>query len=126
MKRRTLVITLGQLRAHQLTWNNFKENVLDQLDADLAVCVPDDTFFDRTNTFYVNARFRWLIPDASDLAGAFDRIQKTLGAVGRLARVVRRKRFVDRKNFPEPSTRRSGNSFHSALVYVEQHTGRGT
>ena len=31
--RRTLVITLAQLRAHQLMRTNFKENVLDQLYA---------------------------------------------------------------------------------------------
>ncbi len=80
MARRTLVIALGQLRAHRLTWNNFKENVLDQLDADLAVCVPADAFFDPTNLFYVNARFRWLVPDAPDLAEVFDQIQQQLGS----------------------------------------------
>jgi FkbM family methyltransferase len=80
MSCRTLVITLGQLRAHQLTWANFKENVLDQLQADLAVCAPDDAFFDFTNPFYLNARFRWLIPDAPDLADTFDRIQRILGS----------------------------------------------
>lgn len=80
MARRTLVIVLGQLRAHQLTWDNFKENVLDQLDADLAVCVPADAFFDPTNLFYINARFRWLVPDAPDLAEVFDQIQKQLGS----------------------------------------------
>ncbi len=82
MSGRTLVITLGQLRAHQLTWANFKENVLDQLNADLAVCVPNDAFFDFTNPFYVNARFRWLIPDAPDLSDTFDRIQRLLGGSG--------------------------------------------
>src|SRR6516164_5571667 len=80
MGSRTLVITLGQLRAHQLTWQNFKENVLDQLQADLAVCVPADAYFDVTNPFYVNARFRWLIPDSADLAPTFDRIQSLLGS----------------------------------------------
>jgi hypothetical protein len=79
MSNRSLVITLGQLRAHQLTWANFKEKLLKPLRADLAVCVPDDPFFDFTNPFFVNARFRWLIPDASDLADTFDRIQRLLG-----------------------------------------------
>jgi hypothetical protein len=76
---RTLVVTLGQLRAHELTWTNFQENVLDQLGADLAVCVPDDEFFDPANPFYAGARFRWLVPDAADLADTFDRIQRSLG-----------------------------------------------
>ena len=80
MSPRTLVIILGQLRAAQLTWNNFKENVLDQLGADLAVCVPDNSFFDFTNPFYVSARYRWLVPDATDFAAIFDRIQYLLGS----------------------------------------------
>ncbi len=80
MSRRTLVIVLGQLRAYQLTWENFKQNVLGQLDADLAVCVPDDAFFDRANPFYTNARFRWLVPDAPDLSETFDHIRKQLGS----------------------------------------------
>jgi hypothetical protein len=77
---RTLVIVLGQLRAHQLTWENFKQNVLGQLDADLAVCVPDDAFFDRANPFYTNARFRWLVPDSPDLSDTFDHIRQQIGS----------------------------------------------
>jgi hypothetical protein len=76
---RTLEITLGQLRAYQLTWSNFKRYVLDELAADLAVCVPADAFFDFTNPFFANARFRWLVPDAPDVADIFDRVQNLLG-----------------------------------------------
>ena len=79
MANRTLVVTLGQLRAHELTWNNFRQNVLEQLGADLAVCVPYDDHFDFANPFYTHARYRWLVPDAPDLAGIFDRIQHLLG-----------------------------------------------
>jgi hypothetical protein len=78
--RRTLVVTLGQLRAHQLTWTNFKTNVLDQLDADLAVCVPDDAAFDASNPFHAGAQHRWLVPDAADYADIFDAIQRALGS----------------------------------------------
>ena len=42
------------------------------INADLAVCVPGDAFFDFTNPLYVNARFRWVIPDAPDLADTFE------------------------------------------------------
>jgi hypothetical protein len=76
---RTLVITLGQLRAHKLTWDNFKKNLLDQLGADLAVCGTCHSEFDFTNQFYVNAKYRWLVPDAPDIADLFDRIQQVLG-----------------------------------------------
>lgn len=79
MANRTLVVTLGQLRAHALTWSNFRQNVLEQLGADLAVCVPHDAHFDFTNPFYTHARYRWLVPDAPDLANIFDRIQRLLG-----------------------------------------------
>jgi hypothetical protein len=77
---RPLVVMLGQLRAHQLTWANFKKNALDPLGADLAVCVPDDAFFDCTNPFYRNAQFRWLVPEGRDLAATFDQIQQQLGS----------------------------------------------
>lgn len=80
MPRRTLVVTLGQLRAHALTWENFRTNVLDELQADLAVCVPTDSFFDFTNPFYQHARYRWLVPDYGDMADAFDRIHSLLGS----------------------------------------------
>ncbi len=80
MPSRTLVITLGQLRAHRLTWTNFRENVLDELGADLAVCVPDDAFFDFANPFYMHAKFRWIMPDKQELADTFDRIQRLLGS----------------------------------------------
>jgi hypothetical protein len=74
------VITLGQLRAHELTWANFKENVIDPLGADLAVCVPNDAYFDSRNPYYQNAKFRWLVPDTPDVAATFDRIQQQLGS----------------------------------------------
>ena len=36
---KTLVIILGETRAHQLTFENFKENVIDRLQADLCLCI---------------------------------------------------------------------------------------
>ena len=81
MKSRTLIVCLGQLRAHRLTWESFKHNVLDELKADLAVCVPNDSFFNITNPYYRHAKFRWLVPDAPDLATIFDDIQCVIGSV---------------------------------------------
>ncbi|MFO1161101.1 MAG: hypothetical protein U1E60_19825 [Reyranellaceae bacterium] len=76
---RTLVVTLGQLRAHQVTWANFKEKVLDQLSGDLAVCVGADDHLDIANPFYRNARYRWVVPVQAALPRLFDRIQALLG-----------------------------------------------
>jgi hypothetical protein len=80
MSQRALVVVLGQLRAHELTWAPFKKHVIEQLNADLAVCVPDDAFFDFTNPYYLNARYRWVVPDPPDAADTFDRIQRLLGS----------------------------------------------
>lgn len=77
---RTLVVTLGQLRAHQVTWANFREKLLDTLGADLAVCVGADDHLDIGNPFYRHARYRWVVPVQSDFRRMFDRIQAQLGA----------------------------------------------
>jgi hypothetical protein len=42
--------------------------------------VAHDAFFDLTNPFYTNARFRWFVPDHADLAVTFDQIQELLGS----------------------------------------------
>jgi hypothetical protein len=60
MARRTLVVMLSQLRAHRLTWDNFRENVLEEIDGDLAVCVLADSHFDFTNPFYQVPSGVWL------------------------------------------------------------------
>src|SRR5688572_20182728 len=61
-KGRALVIVMGQLRAASMTWDNFRKNVLEECDADLAVCVPGDECFDPSNPFYRHAKYRWIIP----------------------------------------------------------------
>ena len=80
MGSRVLVIMLGWLRAHEVTWHNFKTNVLDELEADLAVCVQDDKYFDFTNPFLVNAKFRWVAPAASDIGDIYDKIHRRMGS----------------------------------------------
>ena len=36
---KTLVCIIAQTRSHEVTWDNFKKNVLDELHADLALCI---------------------------------------------------------------------------------------
>ena len=36
---KTLVCIIAQTRGYEVTWKNFKKNVLDELNADLAVCI---------------------------------------------------------------------------------------
>ncbi len=77
---RTLVVTLGQLRAASVTWTPFKTFVLDELDADLAVCLRHDDHFDAFNPFYRHARYRWTAPDRADVGTYFDEIAAHLGS----------------------------------------------
>lgn len=81
-KERVLVTVLGQVRGHQLTWANFKANVLDTLGADLAVCIGTDQRFDPANPFYANARHRWSIAEFSDYAEGFEQARVALGGDG--------------------------------------------
>lgn len=78
-KERVLVCILGQVRAHRLTWANFKDNVLDALGADLAVCIGTDAGFDPANPYFANARHRWSIPEFADYGDGFEMARQSLG-----------------------------------------------
>ena len=75
MKQQTLVIILGQARAHQLTWPSFKKSLLDELDADLALCVGESPDNNHSNLYWANAKFRWTVPEYEDFGDGFDQIQ---------------------------------------------------
>lgn len=75
MKQKTLVIVLGQARADKLTWASFKKNVLEELDADLALCVGESPMNNKSNLYWANAKFRWVVPEYDDFGDGFDQIQ---------------------------------------------------
>lgn len=75
MKQKTLVIVLGQARADKLTWASFKSNLLDELDADLALCIGDSPDNNDQNQYWANAIFRWTVPEYEDFGDGFDHIQ---------------------------------------------------
>jgi hypothetical protein len=77
-KERVLVCILGQTRAHRLTWSRFKKNVLDELQADLALCIAVDENYDYSNPFWKFARFRWISPEYEDFGDGFDHAQQIL------------------------------------------------
>jgi cephalosporin hydroxylase len=79
VSERILVCVIGQTRAHELTWESFKLNVLDELNADLAVCVGYNEHYDIENPFFQSAKYRWLIPEQVDFGIELDRISLTLG-----------------------------------------------
>lgn len=69
---KTLVIVLGETRASELTFDNFKKNVLDELEADLCVCIGVKNDYDYSNPFYSAAKYRFEYAEPEDYADAFD------------------------------------------------------
>jgi hypothetical protein len=66
-RRRCLVVILAQTRAHELTWSAFKTNVLDALNADLAVCGS----YESENPFTQAAKYKWRYDEVDDWADAY-------------------------------------------------------
>ena len=69
---KTLVIVLGETRAAELTFQNFKKNVIDELEADLCICIGVKPGYDTNNPFYQLAKYRFLYDEPDDYAKAFD------------------------------------------------------
>ena len=70
-----LVIVICQTRGYKTTWKNFKENVIDSLDADLALCVSKCK---STDSFRENANYIWEYDDFDDWAEGYDMVQKEI------------------------------------------------
>jgi len=75
MKQKTLVIILGQARADKLTWTSFKTHVLDQLNADLALCIGESSNNNSSNFYWDYAKYKWIVPEYEDFGDGFDQIQ---------------------------------------------------
>lgn len=69
---KTLVIVLSETRAFELTFSNFKENVIDTLNADLCVCIGVRPDYDYENPYYKLAKYRFLYDEPDDYGDAFD------------------------------------------------------
>ena len=81
-KEKVLIIILAETRAHQLTFDLFKRNLLDPNNADLALCVADNQREDKSNPFYQHAQYCWTIKEPEDWGSAFDEFQERHGLVG--------------------------------------------
>jgi hypothetical protein len=79
MSKRVLVCIIGQTRAHELTWQNFRLNVLDELNADLAICIGYHQHYDIDNPFFQYAKYRWFFPEQDEFGYELDRISLSLG-----------------------------------------------
>lgn len=69
---KTLVIILSETRAHELTFKNFKKNVLDELNADLCLCIGVTPDYDYNNPFYLLSKYNFLYNEPEDYGEAFD------------------------------------------------------
>jgi len=72
MNNNTLVIVLSETRASELTFTNFKKNVIDELDADLCVCIGVKSDYDYNNPFYKLAKYRFIYDEPVDYGDAFE------------------------------------------------------
>lgn len=72
MKERTLVCIISQTREHEIVWNSFKSNVLDELNADLALCISVPNDYDYSNPYWQHAKYKWTCPEYSNWMDAFD------------------------------------------------------
>lgn len=71
MTGKVLIVVLAETRAHELTFPLFKENLLERLDADLALCIGDNARETR-NPFYEAAKHIWQYKEPDDWTVAFD------------------------------------------------------
>ena len=69
---KTLVIILCETRAHELTFNNFKTNVIDVLNADLCLCIGIKPDYNYDNSFYNLAKYKFLYNEPDDFGDAFE------------------------------------------------------
>jgi hypothetical protein len=69
---KTLVIILSETRASEVTFDNFKKNVIDPLNADLCVCIGIKPDYDYENPFYKLAKHRFIYTEPDDFGDAFD------------------------------------------------------
>lgn len=69
---KTLVIVLSETRASELTFENFKKNVIDELNADLCVCIGVKPDYDYENPFYKLAKYHFVYDEPDDFADAFE------------------------------------------------------
>jgi len=69
---KTLVIILSETRAHELTYENIKKNLIDELNADLCVCIGIKKDYDYNNPFYKLAKHRFTFEEPDEFYKAFD------------------------------------------------------
>lgn len=68
---KTLVIILAETREHELTFDNIKKNLIDELNADLCLCIGVKDDYDYNNPFYTFAKHKFLYKEPTNYLSAF-------------------------------------------------------
>jgi hypothetical protein len=66
-KKDTLVIILSETRAYELTFDNVKKNLIDELDADVCLCIGTKSDYNYSNPFYKIAKYKFLYDENKDI-----------------------------------------------------------
>lgn len=72
MMSKTIVIILSETRASELTFDSFKKNVIDELKADLCLCIGVKSDYDYNNPFYNLAKYKFTYNEPDDFGDAFE------------------------------------------------------
>jgi hypothetical protein len=75
---KTLVIILSETRACELTFDGFKKNVIDEVNADLCLCIGVKPDYDYDNPFYQLAKYKFLYNEPDDFGDAFEYAYNTM------------------------------------------------
>jgi hypothetical protein len=102
---KTLVIILSETRASELTFDSFKKNVIDTLNADLCVCIGVKPDYDYTNPFYKLAKYKFLYNEPEDFGDAFEYAYNIIT-----------------KDKPKYECLQNMNALHGKLQYPKQST----
>jgi hypothetical protein len=63
---RTLVVILSETRSHNVTYANIKHNLIDELNADLCLCIGVKPDYDYQNPFYQTVKYKFLYHEPAD------------------------------------------------------------
>jgi hypothetical protein len=69
---------LSETRASELTFDNFKKNVIDELNADLCVCIGVKPDYNYNNPFYTLAKYKFTYDEPIDFGDAFEYAYNTI------------------------------------------------
>jgi hypothetical protein len=77
MSNRVLIVILGETRSWEKSFNSFRANLLNPLNADLALCVGDNERENIDNPYYLNSKYVWKLHEPEDWGGFIEDLIKT-------------------------------------------------